>query len=73
MKYNIYRFTTLIGLLILSISCGSSKKAIPQLKPNNENVTLTSASTDVAFKTGAENFENYLPLLKDKSKAGVCK
>ena len=66
MKYNIYRFTTLIGLLILSISCGSSKKAISQLKPNNENVTLTSASTDVAFKTGAENFESYLPLLKDK-------
>lgn len=66
MKYNIYRFTTLIGLLILSVSCGSSKKAIPQIKPNTDNVTLTSTSTDVTFKTGAENFESYLPLLKDK-------
>jgi uncharacterized protein YbbC (DUF1343 family) len=66
MKYNIYRFTTLIGLLILSVSCGSSKKAIPQIKPSTDNVTLTSTSTDVTFKTGAENFESYLPLLKDK-------
>ena len=66
MKYNIYRFTTLITLLILSVSCGSSKKAIPQLKPSTDNVTLTSTSTDVTFKTGAENFESYLPLLKDK-------
>lgn len=66
MKYNIYRFTTLITLLILSVSCGSSKKAIPQLKPSTDNVTLTSTSTDVTFKTGGENFESYLPLLKDK-------
>jgi uncharacterized protein YbbC (DUF1343 family) len=64
MKYNIYRFTTLIGLLILSISCGSSKKTIPQRKSNSDNLTLTS--TNVAFKTGAENIESYLPLLKDK-------
>ncbi len=64
MKYNIYRFTTLIGLLLLSISCGSSKKTITQRKPNSDNLTLTS--TDVAFKTGAENIESYLPLLKDK-------
>ena len=66
MKYIIYRFTTLIGLLILSISCGSSRKAIPQVKPSTDNVTLTSSSTDVTFKTGAENFESYLTLLKDK-------
>ena len=66
MKYNIYRITTLIGLLILSISCGTSKKAIPQVKPSIDNVTLTSTSKDVTFKTGAENFESYLPLLKDK-------
>jgi uncharacterized protein YbbC (DUF1343 family) len=64
MKYNIYKFTTLIGLLILSVSCGSSKKTIPQRKSNSDNLTLTS--TNVAFKTGAENIESYLPLLKDK-------
>jgi uncharacterized protein YbbC (DUF1343 family) len=64
MKYNIYKFTTLIGLLILSVSCGSSKKTIPQRKSSSDNLTLTS--TDAAFKTGAENIESYLPLLKDK-------
>ena len=58
--------STLLFFSLLIVSCGSSKKAIPQLKPNNDNVTLTSTSTDVTFKTGAENFESYLPLLKDK-------
>ncbi len=66
MKYKIYRFTSIISILILSISCGSSKKAVPYIKPSNDNVTLTSTSTDVVFKTGAENFESYLPLLKEK-------
>jgi uncharacterized protein YbbC (DUF1343 family) len=66
MKYKIYRFTSIISILILSISCGSSKKAVPHVKPSNDNVTLTSTSTDVTFKTGAENFESYLPLLKEK-------
>jgi uncharacterized protein YbbC (DUF1343 family) len=58
--------STLLFFSLLIVSCGSSKKAIPQLKPNNDNVTLTSTSTDVTFKTGTENFESYLPLLKDK-------
>lgn len=66
MKYKIYRFTSIISILILSISCGSSKKAVTHVKPSNDSVTLTSTSTDVTFKTGAENFESYLPLLKDK-------
>ena len=58
--------STLLFFSLLIVSCGSSKKAIPQLKPNTDNVTFTSTSTDVTFKTGAENFESYLPLLKDK-------
>ncbi|MFI0426822.1 MAG: exo-beta-N-acetylmuramidase NamZ domain-containing protein [Flavobacterium sp.] len=58
--------STLLFFSLLIVSCGSNKKAIPQLKPSNNNVNLTSSSTDVAFKTGAENFESYLPLLKDK-------
>jgi uncharacterized protein YbbC (DUF1343 family) len=66
MKYPIYRFTIVFSLLILSVSCGSSKKAIPQIKPRTDNITLTSTSTDITFKTGAENFESYLPILKDK-------
>ena len=59
--------STLLFFSLLIVSCGSSKKTIPQLKPSTYNVTLTSTSTDVTFKTGAENFESYLPLLKDKS------
>ena len=58
--------STLLFFSLLIVSCGSSKKAIPQLKPSADNVTLTSTSTDVTFKTGAENFESYLQLLKDK-------
>ena len=58
--------STLLFFSLLIVSCGSSKKTIPQLKPSTDNVTLTSTSTDVTFKTGAENFESYLPLLKDK-------
>jgi len=58
--------STLLFFSLLIVSCGSSKKTIPQTKPNTDNVTLTSTSTDVTFKTGAENFESYLPLLKDK-------
>jgi len=58
--------STLLFFSLLIVSCGSSKKAIPQVKPSTDNVTLTSSSTDVTFKTGAENFESYLPLLKDK-------
>lgn len=58
--------STLLFFSLLIVSCGSSKKAIPQVKPSTDNVTLTSTSTDVTFKTGAENFESYLPLLKDK-------
>ena len=58
--------STLLFFSLLIVSCGSSKKAIPQVKPSTDNVTLTSTSKDVTFKTGAENFESYLPLLKDK-------
>ena len=62
--------STLLFFSLLIVSCGSSKKAIPQVKPSTDNVTLTSTSKDVTFKTGAENFESYLPLLKDK-RAGI--
>ena len=58
--------STLLFFSLLIVSCGSSKKAIPQMKSSTDNATLTSTSTDVTFKTGAENFESYLPLLKDK-------
>ncbi|WMW77416.1 DUF1343 domain-containing protein [Flavobacterium sp. 20NA77.7] len=69
MKYNIYRFTTLISLLLLSVSC-SSKKSVSQRKPGGDTMTLNSRSIDATFKTGAENFESYLPLLENK-KIGI--
>lgn len=69
MKYNIYRFITFISLLLLSVSC-SSKKSVSQRKPESDTMPLNSRSIDATFKTGAENFESYLPLLENK-KIGI--
>ena len=66
MKYNIFKFTTWFSLLMLFVSCGSSKRNILNTKTSNDNTILNSTSTDVTFKTSAENFDSYLPLLKDK-------
>ena len=66
MKYNIFKFTTCFSLLMLFVSCGSSKRNILNTKTSNDNTILNSTSTDVTFKTSAENFDSYLPLLKDK-------
>jgi uncharacterized protein YbbC (DUF1343 family) len=71
MKYNIYRFTTLIGLLILSISCGSSKKTILQRKSSSDPFFLNAISNDSRIETGAEMLSiRNLELLRDK-KVGV--
>lgn len=66
MTSKLFSKSTLLFFSLLIVSCGSSKKAITQKKSSTNNVTLTTVSTDVSFKTGAENFESYLPLLKEK-------
>lgn len=66
MTSKLFLKSTLLFFSLLIVGCGSTKRAIPQPKPNKETVPLIATSTDVTFKTGAENFERYVPLLKDK-------
>ena len=63
-----------VGLLFIITSCSVNKNI--QSKNTSLNPTTTGTqkqirlSQPINFKTGADNFENYLPLLKDK-KVGV--
>ena len=63
-----------VGLLFIITSCSVNKNI--QSKNTTLNPTNTGTqkqirlSQPINFKTGADNFENYLPLLKDK-KVGV--
>lgn len=63
-----------IGVLLFIASC-SINKNISLPKTNSEssskdNVSTFKRSQPLGFKTGADNFESFLPLLKDK-KVGV--
>ena len=63
-----------LGLLFLIASC-SINKTIPAKNWNqkstlSENQNSIRPYQSINFKTGADNYENYLPLLKDK-KVGV--
>jgi uncharacterized protein YbbC (DUF1343 family) len=63
-----------LGLLFLMASC-SINKTIPAKNWNqkstlSENQNSIRSNQSISFKTGADNYENYLPLLKDK-KVGV--
>ena len=63
-----------LGLLFLIASC-SINKTIPAKNWNqkstlSENQNSIRPNQSISFKTGADNSENYLPLLKDK-KVGV--
>jgi uncharacterized protein YbbC (DUF1343 family) len=63
-----------LGVLFLMTSC-SINKTIPsknsyQKSTLSENQNSLRSNQSISFKTGADNSENYLPLLKDK-KVGV--
>ncbi|BDB54597.1 hypothetical protein GENT5_09020 [Flavobacterium ammoniigenes] len=63
-----------LGVLFLMTSC-SINKTIPsknsyQKSTLSENQNSIRPNQSISFKTGADNSENYLPLLKDK-KVGV--
>jgi uncharacterized protein YbbC (DUF1343 family) len=63
-----------LGVLFLMTSC-SINKTIPAKNWNqkstlSENQNSIRSNQSISFKTGADNYENYLPLLKDK-KVGV--
>jgi len=64
MKYSI---TTCLSILMISISCGSSFKNTEQREMKKE---VTSENLSSEIKTGDENVEAYLPLLKNK-KVGI--
>jgi uncharacterized protein YbbC (DUF1343 family) len=65
---------SLFSLLFFITSCSVNKNI--QTKSSNPNFTVTETQNHIRptqpiyFKTGADNYENYLPLLKDK-KVGV--
>lgn len=58
-----------LSLLSLLICCGGKKK-IDESTKNRETSTILEVSTSVEFKTGAENYAAYLPILAGK-KVGV--
>ncbi len=64
----------LFSLLFFIASCSVNKNIQTKSSTTNSTVTATQKqirlSQPINFKTGADNFENYLPLLKDK-KVGV--
>ena len=67
MIYKLAIKNTFLFLLSTMISFGNCKKSIHPSKNNNQT---NSEYNKVPIKTGADNYEAYLPLLKDK-KIGV--
>jgi uncharacterized protein YbbC (DUF1343 family) len=57
---------TLLFSFILLFSCGNSAKP----KVESQKLKVENIETKLEFKTGADNFELYLPLLKNK-KVGI--
>ncbi len=58
----------LLGFLMFSLSCGNAK--IVSSTISKEESTKAKKNNLLAIKTGADNYEIYLPLLKDK-KVGI--
>ncbi len=68
------KYFSFISLLLLIVSCSVNKNiSLPKVNSNSNNTEKSDVFNrfqPLGFKTGADNFENYLPLLKDK-KVGV--
>ncbi len=64
----------IIGILLFITSCSVNKNlSLPKTyseSSSKNNVNTFKRSQSLGFKTGADNFESYLPILKDK-KVGV--
>ena len=69
MKYIINSCLVLVGFLFVLVSCGNTKVLSPTLS-KGEGAELGNIALQLAIKAGADNFDAYLPLLKDK-KVGV--
>jgi len=70
MKYIINTFLIGIILLFISTSCGINNKIFVSSSSKTNEVSTNSNKIVEAIKTGADNFNVYFPLLKNK-KVGV--
>lgn len=69
MKNKINRFLIITSCFLITISCSSQSKVVSKQVETIANKTPHPSGTPLKegkFKTGAENFESYLPMLKDK-------
>jgi len=74
MIYKLMLKNTVLLLLFAIVSCGNCKKKIEEREKTKDNSSITHLNTatisETNLKTGADNYEAYLPLLKDK-KVGI--
>lgn len=74
MIYKLVFKNTVLLLLFAMVSCGNCKKKIEQREKTKDTTEVVNPNTSVSpreiIKTGADNSQAYLPLLKDK-KVGI--
>ena len=70
MKYILNSFLVILIFMFVSTSCGIGNKIFTPAPPKTTSTSSEKIVQIAAIKTGADNYENYLPSLKDK-KVGV--
>jgi len=70
MIYKLVFKNTVLFLFLTLVSCGNSQTTIKKQEPQTKQIVSEKAPQNTFFKTGAQNFDAYLPLLKDK-KVGI--
>ncbi|WP_136669085.1 exo-beta-N-acetylmuramidase NamZ domain-containing protein [Flavobacterium sp. H122] len=70
MVYKLVLKNTFLLLLFAIVSCGNCKKKIEEREKTKDSTVINSKNTsnpqEKNIKTGADNYETYLPILKDK-------
>lgn len=70
MKYMLNSFLVILIFMFVFTSCGIGNKIFTPAPPKTTSTSSEKIASIAAIKTGADNYENYLPLLKDK-KIGI--
>lgn len=70
MKYILNSFLVILIFMFVSTSCGIGNKIFTPAPPKTTSTSSEKIPSTGAIKTGADNYENYLPLLKDE-KIGI--
>lgn len=74
MIYKLMLKNTVLLLLFAIVSCGNCKKKIEEREKTKDTAAIVNPNTSIPsegiIKTGADNYEAYIPLLKDK-KVGI--